>query len=370
MMMMRKALCIVLLFLQWFPHTVSFVVVSKNVVSSIHPPTTGRSVSLPAAKQQPQEPEPQQEKEDDDLKSQAQELLRRAQEIRASLPDEPTNATTMTTPAPPVSEFRVDPSSAAIPGEGYRLHVSIGREEGTWMDARWGASGRRIDFSLDVLFCTPQSSTQDQDDDQNDNDQEPWRPQPDMASRMVPDNLGGRRSATWRLVTAPYARLQQGFDRMKLTTVEGAYRIDGGRGGGAQTARFLVSVEGTPEERGGRYGYVHRTGWWSVLGCQQRKWLGSMTHTLDFACGTRPTHQPILCTATFLFLADASTFHCRVLETFPACRPKKDLLRCDKWDGTRDGVEKKVVLWERFGPYPWPRPCNKTAFESKETWSG
>ena len=282
MMMMRKVLCVLLLFLQWVSHADAFVVVPKTVFSSIHPPTTGRSVRLPAAKQQPQEPQSQSQQpedggDDDDLKSQAQELLRRAQEIRASLPDKPINVTTMTTPS--VSEFRVDPSSAAIPGEGYRFYVSIGREEGTWMDARWGASGRRIEFSLDVLFCTPQSSTQD--NDQNDNDKEPWRPQPDMASRMVQDNLGGRRSATWRLVTAPYARLQQGFDRMKLTTVEGAYRVDAN--GGAQTVRFLVSVEGTPEERGGRYGYVtYRV--IVVFGFTPAEKMASLTHTLDFAC--------------------------------------------------------------------------------------
>eukprot|EP00956_Cyclotella_meneghiniana_P008937 scaffold12269_cov41-Cyclotella_meneghiniana.AAC.3 len=30
--------------------------------------------------------------------------------------------------------------------------VDIGREPDTWMDPRWGASGHRIEFTLDVSF--------------------------------------------------------------------------------------------------------------------------------------------------------------------------------------------------------------------------
>ena len=30
----------------------------------------------------------------------------------------------------------------------YRLYVDIGREEGTWMEPRWGASGNRIEFTF------------------------------------------------------------------------------------------------------------------------------------------------------------------------------------------------------------------------------
>ena len=34
----------------------------------------------------------------------------------------------------------------------YRQYNDIGREDGTWMDPKWGASGRRIEFTVDVCF--------------------------------------------------------------------------------------------------------------------------------------------------------------------------------------------------------------------------
>ena len=112
----------------------------------------------------------------------------------------------------------------------YRLYMDIGREEGTWMDPRWGASGKRIEFSLDVRFRTDEPGG--------------------MADRptiegMVNDNFGGISSPTYVVHTAPFARLRQGFDRMKCQ--EGAYRVDLAKNG-CRTIRFYVRVDGTPEK--------------------------------------------------------------------------------------------------------------------------
>ena len=143
---------------------------------------------------------------------------------------------------------------------GYRLFVDIGREDGTWMDVRWGSSGKRIEFTLDVEFTT---SVVGKDDSARKN--------------MVQDNLSGQSSDIYTLRTAQYARLRSGFDRMECgrdtddksenSSTGGAYRIDieqgsgGGGLGGARsrrtaatsTIRFFVPVEGTPE-RDSSYG--------------------------------------------------------------------------------------------------------------------
>jgi len=89
------------------------------------------------------------------------------------------------------------------------------------MDPRWGASGRRMELSLDVRFG---SSLE--------------RASPEIASRMVQDNFGGRSSPTYVLETAEWARLRNGFDRMPCRS--GAYRIDTSKNGG--TARFYIDV--------------------------------------------------------------------------------------------------------------------------------
>lgn len=113
----------------------------------------------------------------------------------------------------------------------YRLYADIGREEGTWMDPRWGASGRRIEFTLDVRFNQQQQ-------------QQPMAGSSQAARRMVPDNWGGNRSPVYRLDSAGWARLRNGFDRMQC--VGGAYRVDESSSSSSLsgTARFYLEVEG------------------------------------------------------------------------------------------------------------------------------
>ena len=112
--------------------------------------------------------------------------------------------------------------------EDYRLYVDIGREEGTWMDPRWGASGRRMEFTLDVRFVRGTLAD------------------PPMSQQMVQDNQSGRSSLAYRLQVAPFARLRGGFDDMKCDT-EGAYRIDPsskGPPGRSDALRFVISTSG------------------------------------------------------------------------------------------------------------------------------
>jgi len=107
----------------------------------------------------------------------------------------------------------------------YRLYVDIGREPGTWMDPRWGASDRRLEFTIDVQFTSVAASR----DTQND---------------MVKDNLGGssQSSPVYELKTASLARLRQGFDQMPCS--KGGYRLDGAGNKSQQTVRFFLRTEG------------------------------------------------------------------------------------------------------------------------------
>ena len=153
-----------------------------------------------------------------------------------------TTTTTAAAAAPPSSPWDIVPSGEPGSGEEregdreeYRLYVDIGREEGTWMDPRWGASGDRIRFTLDVALVTNRGAD------------------PAVASRMVKDNSMGKSSPVYAADTGRYARLRDGFDRMECTGA--AYRIDApprnqrgrGRGGASatNTVRMVVEVEGT-----------------------------------------------------------------------------------------------------------------------------
>ena len=169
---------------------------------------------------------------EDDLRAEADSLLRRAQELRATLPAINDGANPRHAEGKVLlnSPWRV-PSDGN--GVGYRLELDIGREDGTWMDPRWGASGRRISLTLDVLFSGMLADKERRD-------------------KMVKDNFGGKSSDVYHLESASAARLRNGFDKMPCRG--GAYRVDSGSNG-KQTARFYVDVDGTPE-RGSPYGYV------------------------------------------------------------------------------------------------------------------
>jgi len=164
---------------------------------------------------------------EDELKEEAQRLLERAQELRASIPEskEKVASSESTTEIIKDSPWSVS-GQDDVPGVGYRFYIDIGREEGTWMDPRWGASGKRIEFTLDVKFLTGEASIADDT----------------VRDTMVKDNFGGKSSPVCILQSAEMARLRGGFERMKC--YGGGYRIDSGK---TQTARFFINVEGTPE---------------------------------------------------------------------------------------------------------------------------
>eukprot|EP00544_Gedaniella_sp_CCMP2646_P007978 CAMPEP_0202485306 /NCGR_PEP_ID=MMETSP1361-20130828/4180_1 /ASSEMBLY_ACC=CAM_ASM_000849 /TAXON_ID=210615 /ORGANISM="Staurosira complex sp., Strain CCMP2646" /LENGTH=282 /DNA_ID=CAMNT_0049114177 /DNA_START=30 /DNA_END=878 /DNA_ORIENTATION=- len=169
----------------------------------------------------------------DDLKNEAAELLEKARQLRESLPAETITKKTPTQSANKQSSRWTVPESDS-PGVGYRLYIGIGREQGTWMEPRWGASGKRIEFTLDVKFLTETAANQT------------------VANRMVKDNFGGTSYPVYELITAPKARLRSGFDEM--ASHGGGYRIDTARNGGG-TARFHILVDGTPHS-GSSYGDI------------------------------------------------------------------------------------------------------------------
>ncbi|CAB9505129.1 expressed unknown protein [Seminavis robusta] len=118
-----------------------------------------------------------------------------------------------------------DDDDSSSPGVEYRLYVDIGREEGTWMEPRWGASGRRIEFTLDVRFQPNQLANMQ------------------ATQKMVKDNQGGKSSPVQHLESAPLARLRSGFEEMKCQG--GSFRIDYScRPGQSDTLRFFLMVEG------------------------------------------------------------------------------------------------------------------------------
>ena len=191
-----------------------------------------------------------------EMLAQANDLRRRAQELRASIAQqeqEKNNSNNKnnqtiwqaTSLHSVVSPWRVSSSDSTIDGVGYRLHIDIGREEGTWMDPRWGASGRRIPFTLDVLFTNVLVTDMDLLDSKIGNL---------MHKATIRNPFGSKSSPSYLLKTAPSARLRNGFDAMSCQ--DGAYQVDlsTDRNGRQQaTARFHVCVDGTPE-RGSSYG--------------------------------------------------------------------------------------------------------------------
>ena len=152
----------------------------------------------------------------------AQELLERARKLREEIGER--QAETRPVATKPVAG-KASPWSLCEESSNataYRLYVDIGREEGTWMDPRWGASGQRMELSLDVAFTTQKVNRT-------------------VAEMMVQDNMGGSASPVYHLETAPYARLRGGFDRMKCES--GAYRVDTPKPG-QRTLRLFFQTQG------------------------------------------------------------------------------------------------------------------------------
>jgi hypothetical protein len=173
-------------------------------------------------------------KSEEGLRAEAEELLLRARRLRLEIgSDIESEKVAVDTSANPFPSQVASPWSVSSDhtGEEYRLYVDIGREEGTWMDRRWGASGRRIQFSIDVKFLT-------------------FLADESVASKMVKDNFGGSSSEFYSLESASSARLRNGFDKMECHG--GGYRIDSSRG--QDTIRFYLAVDGTTTEQNSSYG--------------------------------------------------------------------------------------------------------------------
>ncbi len=195
------------------------------------------------------------------ISQEAQELLARAKQIRQSLkldekerrrvddtPSSDLSSTNINRNAPIISPFHVPPHGETEQGgggqcksTGYRLYIDIGREDGTWMDPRWGASGKRIECTIDISFLSSGGG----------NDNMSLASQ-DVIDEMVKDNLSGKSSVVRIMNTAPKARLRNGFDQMNV--YRGGYRIDIG-GGSSNTVRFYLNVDGT-EGSSSTYGDV------------------------------------------------------------------------------------------------------------------
>lgn len=164
-------------------------------------------------------------------KQKQQQQLKETNYFGESLDD--TDATTVDTTNNAVTVTTASLSPWAVvstgPKEGgdqdYRLYVDIGREDGTWMDPRWGASGKRIEFALDINLLANRLAA------------------PEIAKKMVQDNTVGKSSQVFALETAQFSRLRDGFDRMECKG-GGAYRVDVSKNG-RSTIRMVVEVEGT-----------------------------------------------------------------------------------------------------------------------------
>ncbi len=166
----------------------------------------------------------------ENFRAEAENLRERAGKLRAEIEENSSQTTRTATASSPESSVPLNPwaiVSSKPKEEGdreFRFYADVGREEGTWMDPRWGASGKRIEFSLDVRLLSNRLAA------------------PEVAKKMVQDNTAGKSSQVFALETAEFARLRDGFDRMECTG--GAYRIDTDRNG-RSTIRIVIEVEGT-----------------------------------------------------------------------------------------------------------------------------
>lgn len=178
----------------------------------------------------------QKEAASETFRAEAESLREKAEKLRAEIEENSSQKTRTATASASTATESLESSAPLNPWaivssepkeEGdreFRLYADVGREEGTWMDPRWGASGKRIEFSLDVRLLSNRLAT------------------PEVAKKMVQDNTAGKSSQVFALETAEFARLRDGFDRMECTG--GAYRIDTDRNG-RSTIRIVIEVEGT-----------------------------------------------------------------------------------------------------------------------------
>jgi len=164
----------------------------------------------------------------------AERLLEQARKLRESIPQSNDDGQSNT-------KGSISESSNLFEGDesivcSYRLYVDIGREKGTWMDPKWGASGNRIPFTVDIGFSDEVADFE-------------------VAKKMVKDNFSGKSSDVQLIkCLTENARLRGGFDKMKVNG--GGYRIDN-----KATVRFYITCEGNADEMGSSsYGDIYVPG--------------------------------------------------------------------------------------------------------------
>jgi len=170
---------------------------------------------------------------DKSARDEAEELLERAKKLRESIPTSTTTIEETNSISAGKDMQNLSTDNSSMDGASYRLYVDIGREPGTWMDPRWGASGERIEFTIDMMFLPDVASKED-------------------SSKMVKDNFGGKSSQvmTMQCLSDKGARLRRGFDSMNC--YGGGYRLDYDKK--SYVARFFIDVEGVGDGTDSTYG--------------------------------------------------------------------------------------------------------------------
>jgi hypothetical protein len=179
----------------------------------------------------------------------AMQLLAKAKAIRESLVSSSDDSISAL-PPPNVSgplQIGKSPSEFSLPSQSlddnccYRLYLDIGREPGTWMDPRWGASGRRVEFTVDVSFVGLVEDVVSSDEQGLASD--------DIAACLMKCVTSkSSLSPIYALDLAPYARLRGGFDKMAINN--GGFCIESSSSASkssSSTLRFCISVDGTTD---------------------------------------------------------------------------------------------------------------------------
>ena len=197
----------------------------------------------------------------------AEQLLAQAKAIRDSIPSSTDTIGTANDVMVNVqNEFALPPSNSddssgcCCSTNDYKLTVDIGREPGTWMDPRWGASGRRIEFTLDVSFpiITSHENSSSRSGGNREEEVVVASASRDIATSLLKcvTSQSNSVSSVYEMKYAPYARLKGGFDKMAI--LDGGYCIEttsSNRASSSSTLRFCISVAGTEDDNNGSSSY-------------------------------------------------------------------------------------------------------------------
>ena len=180
---------------------------------------------------------------DNNTTSEADRLLAKAKAIRESLPQTSSTDKISTSSSSSIQD-KILISEFSLPNKlenSFRLYIDIGREKGTWMDPRWGASGRRIECTIDVSFAIQQQQSLEEDDKLQTLVSE------DIAAGLMKTvtNKSSSVSQVYKLQTAPYTRLRGGFDKMSI--LDAGFCIESTPSASSSTLRFCIDVKGTKD---------------------------------------------------------------------------------------------------------------------------